>query len=78
MVPLANAIVLAKGLTHTAKHSLVGFEDELDVDSEEVYQTRWVDLVQARQDVGEHPDLYTQWFQDEMQRMNWLEGGPCR
>ena len=66
-----------QGCDNVVKRSLMGFEDELHLDDEEVYQTRWVDIVQARQDAAEHPDLYTQWFRDEMQRMNWLEGGSC-
>lgn len=50
------------------------FDDELELDPEEVFEIRWANINDVQQHAAEHPEAYTQWFCHEMQRMNWLQG----
>ncbi len=52
------------GLTeHELDHILVGtYEDEPSINPDEVQSWKWMHLETVKEDIAQHPQLYTEWF----------------
>lgn len=52
------------GLTeHEFDHVMIGYyNDEPEINPDEVKNWKWMCIEQVRQDMQDHPELYTEWF----------------
>lgn len=45
---------------------------QVQFNSEEVSEVKWVDLVDLRADMAARPKAYTSWFRDEVEEAAWF------
>ena len=58
-------------------HLLVGFFDgEPNVDTQEVAEWRWVDLMSLLDELHRQPEIFTPWFKLALERLSRLGGEP--
>lgn len=56
-------------------HRLDGYAGGIQVDTSEVQSVRWVSVEQVRMEMHQHPEHFTQWFQEEIAHLGWLQNG---